>query len=489
MISSIKSNFALNLANTVSGLLFPLITFPYVSRILLAEGIGQVQFYQGIINYISLCSALGIPLYAVREVARVRNDEARLCKMAIEILLLHSALTLVGYVAVYILVATVAKIQVDIPLFLLLSTNLFFAAIGVSWFYQGVEDFKYITIRGIAVRLFSLICLFVFVRDKSDLFYYAAITVMANVGSNLFNFVRLRKYLKMDLSCLRELHPLSHLRPALKIFVVNLVISVYVNLDSVMLGFMKNEVAVGYYTVSTRIIRSILGIVQSLGTVLLPHLTNLVSNNRMEEFRKLVDKAINFTLAISLPMTVGLIFMAKPLIHFFCGYGFEPAILTTQIMAPLILFLSLSRIASWQILFPLGKERLVAYVMLAGAFVNFVLNLLFIPSYSQQGAGVATCVAECLTAVISIVLARKYVRVKLFSTENLYYYIVSLFIAVWLYIWRKLLADEIGYVFVGILSSVLIYGGFLWYKGDTFIFQLRRAFVGLLDKSVFRGRI
>lgn len=126
MISSIKFNFALNLANTVSRLLFPLITFPYVSRILLAEGIGQVQFFQGIIDYISLCSALGIPLYAVREVARVRNDKACLCKMTIEILLLHSALTLMGYGAVYVLVATVAKIQMDIPLFLLLSANLFF---------------------------------------------------------------------------------------------------------------------------------------------------------------------------------------------------------------------------------------------------------------------------------------------------------------------------------------------------------------------------
>ena len=170
MISSIKFNFALNLANTVSRLLFPLITFPYVSRILLAEGIGQVQFFQGIIDYISLCSALGIPLYAVREVARVRNDKACLCKMTVEILLLHSALTLMGYGAVYVLVATVAKIQMDIPLFLLLSASLFFDAIGGVWFYQGIEDFKYITIRGIAVRIFSLICLFVFVRSKSDLF-------------------------------------------------------------------------------------------------------------------------------------------------------------------------------------------------------------------------------------------------------------------------------------------------------------------------------
>ena len=155
-------------------------------------------------------------------------------------------LTLAGYAVVYVLVATVAKIQVDIPLFLLLSTNLFFTAIGAVWFYQGIEDFKYITIRAIVIRVFSLICLFVFIKDKSDLFYYAAISVTAEVGSNLFNFIRLRKYIDIDQLRLKELHPLRHLRPALRIFAMNLVISIYVNLDSVMLGFIKNEAAVGY---------------------------------------------------------------------------------------------------------------------------------------------------------------------------------------------------------------------------------------------------
>lgn len=317
MTSSIKRNFTLNLINTISGLLFPLVTFPYASRILLADGIGQVQFFQGIINYISLCTALGIPLYAIREIARVRNNKTLCSKTAVEILLLHSVLTLAGYAVVYVLTATVAKIQVDIPLFLLLSTNLFFTTIGAVWFYQGIEDFKYITIRAIAIRTFSLICLFVFIKDKSDLFYYVAISVTAEVGSNLFNFIRLRKYINIGQLSLKELHPFRHLRPALRIFAMNLVISIYVNLDSVMLGFMKNEAAVGYYTASIRLTKSILGIVSSLGTVLLPRLTNLISNNRMDEFRQLTNKAISFTLAISLPLIIGLIFMAEPLIHFF----------------------------------------------------------------------------------------------------------------------------------------------------------------------------
>lgn len=483
MTSSIKRNFALNLVNTISGLLFPLVTFPYASRILLADGIGQVQFFQGIIGYISLCTALGIPLYAIREIARVRNDKTLCSKTAIEILLLHSVLTLAGYVMVYVLIATVAKIQVDIPLFLLLSTNLFFTAIGALWFYQGIEDFKYITIRAVLIRLFSLVCLFVFIKDKSDLFYYAAISVTAEVGSNLFNFIRLRKYIDVSQLRLKELRPLRHLRPALKIFAMNVVISIYINLDSVMLGFMKNEAAVGYYAASTRITKSILGVVSSLGTVLLPHFTNLINNNCMDEFQQLVEKVINFTLAISLPLTVGLIFMAAPLIHLFCGDKFEPAILTVQIMAPIILFISLSGIMCWQILFPLDKEKWVVYATLIGAIINFILNLLLIPYYSQYGAGIATSIAECLVVIITIVFARRYVSVKLASKKNIHYYIAAVLMTALLFVLDKLITDEIWYAFTGILLSILIYGGYLWFKKDVFVLQIQNIVVNILNRD------
>lgn len=482
MASSVKKNFALNLINTISGLLFPLITFPYASRILLAEGIGQVQFFQGIIGYIALCTALGIPMYAIREIARVRNDRELCSRTSVEILLLHSGLTLIGYVIVAVLVATVTQIQVDIPLFLLLSTNLFFTAIGATWFYQGIEDFKYITIRAIAVRLFSLVCLFIFVKEKSDLFYYAAISVTAEVGSNLFNFFRLRKYIDISRLRLKELHPLRHLKPALRIFAMNLVISIYVNLDSVMLGFLKDETAVGYYAASTRITKSILGVVQSLGTVLLPRISNLVSNHRIEEFHQLANKAFRFMLMLSLPLTVGLIFMAAPLIHLFCGSGFEPSILTVQIMAPIILFISLSGIMCWQILFPLDKEKWVVYATLSGAIVNFTLNWILIPSYAQYGAGIATSIAECLVTVVSILLARRLAPVQLWNRQISGYVVGTLFIALFLSGLTYLVADEIRFAVIGIPVSILLYGSYLLLRKDEFVMQAQSIIINLLNK-------
>lgn len=472
MPSSIKRNFVFNLINTLSGLLFPLITFPYASRILLAEGIGKIQFFQSIIGYISLCTALGIPLYAVREIARARDDKALCSRIAIEILILHSILTLVGYCIVYILIITVAKIQVDVLLFLLLSTNLFFTAIGALWFYQGIEDFKYITIRALVIRVFSLICLFLFVKDKSDLFTYAAISVIAEVGSNIFNFIRLRKFIIFKEISFNELNPWRHLRPALKIFALNLITSIYVNLDSVMLGFLKNEMAVGYYSAATRITKSILGVVQSLGAVLLPRFANLVSTNQLSEFRALANKAISFILATSLPLVIGLIFMASPLIHLFCGKGFEPSILTLQLMAPIILFIGISGIMGMQVLYALGRENIVIISTGAGALINFILNLLLIPQYSQYGSGFATCIAEFSVTSIMILLGWKYMPIRLLQKQNKNYYLGMFSIFIFLFILSFLKLSELFYSIIGISCSILLYLFFLYWKKDILIMQL-----------------
>lgn len=479
--SSITQNFALNLVNTISGLLFPLVTFPYASRILLADGIGQVQFFQSIIGYVALCTALGIPLYAVREVARVRDDKIECSKITVEILFLHSMLTLVGYAIVFILIATVTKVQVDIPLFLLLSSNLFFTAIGALWFYQGIEDFKYITLRALAVRVFSLIALFLFVKDKSDLFNFVAISVVAEVGGNVFNFIRLRKCLDFHNLRICELRPLRHLKPALKIFVLNLVTSIYLNLDSVMLGFLKNETAVGYYVAATRITKSILGVVLSLGTVLLPRFANLVSANRMIEFRMLSDKAFSFVLATSLPLMFGLIFMASPLIHLFCGDNFEPSILTSQIMAPIIFFIAMSCM-SLPILYSLGREKLVVFSTLWGAIVNFSLNYTLIPFYGQYGAGLATSIAEFTVTTLMIVLGWKYVPIRFLSRQNKNYYVATFIMILFLLLLLLFNLDEFVYCFVGVLVSIIIYLSILLWKKDPFILQVQSMLVRKVHK-------
>ena len=480
--SSIKKNYILNLINTLTGLVFPLITFPYASRILFAEGIGQVQFFQSIIDYIALCSALGIPLYAVREIARNRDNVPTRSKTTIEVLLLHVLLTFAGYIIVAILAVTIKKIEVNIPLFLLLSTTLLFNTIGVNWFYQAVEDFKYITIRSLVIRLFSLIALFLFVKTPNDLLYYAGITVIVNVGGNIFNFIRLRKFIQPNSFSFREISLARHLKPALQIFILNLTISIYVNLDSVMLGFIKSEEAVGYYTAATKLTKAILGIISSLGLVLLPRFSNMISNGEFTEFKSLANKVISFTIALSLPLSIGLIFMSPILINLFCGKDFAPSILTLQLIAPIILFIGLSGIIGMQILYPQGKEKIVILATTCGAFINFTLNLLLIPRYSQYGAAIATTFAELTVVTAVIFFGRQMLPVHFLSKQNLHYVIGSILIALCLCLIQYVHLPDIYELITGILISGLVYGFYLYLNKDIFIIQTIDTIKSIITK-------
>lgn len=436
MAKSLKANYLFNLANTISGLLFPLITFPYASRILLADGIGQINFFQSIIQYITLLTCLGIPMYAIREVAKIRENIEERNKVTVEILLLHTSLTVVGYIIMILLVATVTKIQVDILLFLLLSTTIFFTAIGCEWFYQGVEDFKYITIRGLIVKTISVILLFLLVKTKEDIMWYAAYSVFGVLGGNVFNFVRLRKYISIKTLPFRELHPLRHLLPALHVFVLNLVISIYVQLNTVMLGFMADTTAVGLFTAASKLSHMVLGIVGALGTAMLPRLSNLITTGQKEEFNRLAQKSMQFVIAITLPMTVGIIMTSSYLIPLFCGDTYTPAILTLQVISPIILAIGISNIMGIQILYPQGQENKVIISTALGAIANFLLNVWLIPQLAQDGAAIATVIAEIAVTVSMVYIGRTYIPIKWRNRSYIHYLIGSFLMGIGIWIWK-----------------------------------------------------
>ena len=421
MAKSVKANYLFNLINSASQLLFPLITFPYASRIMMADGIGQVNFFQSIISYISLFTCLGIPMYAIREVAKVRDNPEKMTRITVEILLLHAFLTLLGYMAVAVICLTVTKVQTDIPLFLLLSATIFFTAIGCEWFYQGIEDFKYVAIRGLLVKLLSVVLLFLFVKTKEDILWYGAYTVLGVLGGNIFNFIRLRKYLHRDVIDLRALHPLRHLKPALHVFALNVVISIYLQLNNVLLGFMKDAEAVGYFTAATKIMMITMSISSSLGAVIMPRTSNLIAEGRMDEFRILIQKSYDFVLALAMPLTVGLIFTSPSIILLLSGEGFAPAVLTSQIVASNILMVGLSGVMGIQVLYPLGKINIVILCTLIGAAVNVFFNVLLIPRYGHNGTAVAYMLAEVAVTVSMFLIGRKYIPIQFLKKQHLHY--------------------------------------------------------------------
>lgn len=433
MAQSVKVNYILNLINTGTQMLFPLITFPYVCRVIEADGIGQINFFQSIISYISLFTCLGIPMYAIREIARDRSDVVQMNRTAMEILLLHSMLTLVGYAIVAILCLTVPQIQVNIPLFLILSLTIFFTAIGCEWFYQGIEDFKYITIRGLIIKTVSVVLLFIFVKSKTDLLYYGCYTVFGVLGGNIFNFFRLRKYIHRENIIFSELHIKRHVKPVLKVFSFSVVTSIYLQLNTVLLGFLKNALAVGYFAAATKVMQMLLTMSACLGSVMMPRASHLIAENKEDEFNRLIQKSYDFTLAIALPMTIGLIFCAPSLITALCGVKFEHSILPSQIIAPIILMVAISNVFGIQVLFPKGKINIVTLCCGIGAVADLILNLCLIPFFSYIGTSIAYLGAEVATTVSMYFIGRRYIPIIYFKKSHLTYALGCIVMAFALY--------------------------------------------------------
>lgn len=469
MSQSVKTNYILNLINVGTQMLFPLLTFPYVCRILLPAQIGQVNFYNSIIGYISLFTCLGIPMYAVREIARDRDDIVKMNRTAIEVLLLHTLLTLFGYVAVAILCLTVPQIKENVPLFLILSITLIFTVIGCDWFYNGIEDFKYITIRGIVVKSISVILLFLLVKTKEDLLWYGVYCVVGSIGGNIFNFIRLRKYIHKENVIFTQLHIFRHLKPAIKVFSFNVVISVYLQLNPVLLGFMKDTIAVAYFTAATKLMMMVTKISSSLGTVLMPRASHLISEGKKEEFNKLIQKSYDFTLALTIPLVIGLICMAPYIVRVFCGSQYEDAILTSQIIAPITLVVGLSNIMGMQVLYPIGKINTVVKCTIYGAITNVILNLALIPFFSFNGTAIAYLGAEVATTLSMYIIAKQDMPIKFFKKDNLTYFVGGLLMILSIFAVAALLkANNLIMLIAETLIGFGIYSLYLIYKKDQF---------------------
>lgn len=472
MAQSVKVNYILNLINTGSQMLFPLVTFPYVCRVIEADGIGQVNFFSSIIGYVSLFTCLGIPLYAVREIARDRNDVVKMNRTAVEILLLHSLLTILGYLAVTILCIFVPQISSSVPLFLVLSLTILFSTLGCEWFYQGIEDFKYITIRGLVVKVVSMALLFIFVRTKDDLIYYGAYTVFGVLGGNLFNFFRLRKYIHRENIIFSDLRIFRHLKPALQVFALNIVTSIYLQLNPVLLGFVKDALAVGYFTAATKIMQMLLKMSSCLGSVMMPRASHLIAENKHEEYASLIQKSYDFTLAISMPLTIGLVVCAPSLIRVICGESFENSIFSSQIIAPIILMVAVSNVMGIQVLFPKGKVNIVTLCCAIGALVDLILNICLIPSLSYVGTSIAYIGAEVATTVSMYIIGRKYIPIIFFKKSHFAYLLGCGAMVFVLLCVRRLDISSLQILLIQGCLGVLVYAIILFIFKDSLLMQI-----------------
>ena len=411
----------MNALLTISSFIFPLITFPYVSHVLLPEGTGKVSFATSVISYFSMFAQLGIPTYGIRVCAAARDDKEKLTKSAHELLMINLIMTIISYIVLILALLFVPRLKEERTLYVIVSLNIVFTSIGMEWLYKALEQYTYIAVRSIIFKIIALIAMFLLVKQRSDYIVYGGITILAASASNILNFVNVHKYI--GVKPVGGYNFKRHLKPVVVFFAMTCATTVYTHLDTVMLGFMTTDTDVGYYNAAVKIKSVLVGIVTSLGVVLLPRASYYVQNGLIDEFHRITKKAINFVFILANPLMLYFILFAKQGIYFLSGYEYKGAIIPMQIIMPTLLLIGVTNVLGIQILVPMGKEKVVLYSEIAGASIDILINAILIPKYASSGAAIGTLVAEFVVLAVQYYALRKEVSL---AFKEIHYQIIGI---------------------------------------------------------------
>lgn len=408
--ASIKRNLFHNSLLLLSNLLFPFISFSYASRVLGPEAFGKIQFILVFAQYFVLLAAIGIPIYGVREIAKIRHDQAGINKTVSELLILNgisSFLLLLVYLGVLFFVPWFHD---DLKLYLLGGLIVISAFSNLDWYYNGMEQFRFLSMRSISIKALSLLALFLFVKTKEDLLVYFTVVIFSILANHLWNLWGIRKIISFKVN---ELELKRHLPALLTLLGTSVSISIYSVIDTLLLGFLSDDTAVGLYTAAVKINKITIPVLIALGTVLIPRITQSLESRDKIQVNKLINQSFAFTCLLGVPVSFGLFLFAKEFIISISGLEFANAVLTMKISAPLALIIGIAHIFGFQLLIPAGYERKYLWATLAGMVVSIVLNLLLISSFKDKGAAVATVVSEIVVTGIAGYFAYKFIKFKL----------------------------------------------------------------------------
>ena len=467
---SIKKNFVMNAILTMSAVIFPIISHPYIDRVLGPEGTGPVKFATSTIAMFAMFAQLGIPTYGIRVCAKVRDDKDELSKTVHELLFINLLMSVIVYAVFFTSLFFVEKFQKEKLLLIIISSTILFNAIGIEYLYKALEQYTYITVRSIIFKFIALISMFFLVRAKGDYVIYGAITIFAASASNVLNFAHSRKLVEYKWYGSYAIK--KHIKAILVFFAMSCAVNIYLNLDGIMLGFMLSDTDVGYYDAAVRIKTILVSVVTSLGTVLLPRASYYVENKQMDEFRRITAKALNFVLIFATPLMIYFAIYAQEGILFLSGEEFVPSIVAMQIIMPTLLFIGMTNIMGIQILVPLGKEKIVLYSEIAGAIVDLIINAILIPKMGASGAALGTTIAEVVVFIVQYYFLRKEIDEvdikEAFGTISYWKIAVSLLIACALAIGVKFInlsgtisILEVRCFVMLAISAILFFGSYL----------------------------
>lgn len=405
----IARNYVYNLILTVSNILVPFITIPYISRVLNPEGIGAVSFTNSIVQYFVMFAVLGLTLYGPREIASKRNSSEKLRATFWNLQYTKILTVLVSY-AFFLVFVFFFSNEKYYSLYLIQSFLILNTFFDITFLFSGLEDFQKITIRGLLVRIISTFLIFVLIKKPSDYILYALINVISTLFGSFIMWFYLPKDLKITRPSLNEIK--NHLLGSLKLFIPIVAIQIYTILDKTMVGILSTEAEVSYYTMSQRLVNLILALITSLGPVMMSRISNLVSNEQHEQVEGYIRIIFDFVTYASILAIILTVFTMNDFVPIFFGSKFLKVKDLIIYITPIILFISWSNLFGIQVMVPMKKEKYLTISVVAGAVINFTLNLILIPKYQSLGAVIGTVAAEFTVTLVQMIFVRKLITLK-----------------------------------------------------------------------------
>ncbi|MEG0069197.1 flippase [Cetobacterium sp.] len=403
---SVSKNYLYNVLLIISNTVFPIITFPYVSRVLMPEYLGKVYFVQGVIGYFLILSVLGAPNYGIKELSKAKGigDWEEFKKIFTELFLMTVLSSVVSLGILLFTVSIYGRFYQEKMIFYIFGLQVLFECFHINHFFIVMENHKRRLIRSFVIRILSLGFLFYFIKKPSDYYLYALLLVIPEVIARIIDVITVRKYFNFNF---KELRFKRHMNSMMVIFLYLFTIGIYGSIDTTMLGIMVDDTEVGLYSAAVKMYRMVLPVILTLGTVLSPRIIGAIKRKEKSNIYKNLDVFIDYCFIVGVPATVLMVILAPEFTLLFSGKSFEGAISTMMIMSPCLGFLALGSFIGGQVLLPNDLEKDILIISIAGVFINIGLNYFLIPIYLRNGAALATLLTEVVIALIKVYKMKK----------------------------------------------------------------------------------
>jgi O-antigen/teichoic acid export membrane protein len=423
-MSSIKKNYFYSAFINFLNIGFPIITIPYLTRVLGPESFGKINFFLSFVQYFIIFANLGIQTYAVREIARVRDNREKLDKVFSEIFSLYLVSNIVTSVIYLVFPLFLDKARNEFILFLIMGLMLLLNFMNISWFYLGIENFKYVSLRNAIFKALSLVLIFLLVKNPNDYVKYGAIVSFAAFGPYILDFLLSRKYVKISIT---NENIVRHLRLTLIFFLSSVFSTLYSGIDIILLGFLQNDQIVGIFSTAKKIVLFILFVINSLISVNYVRLSYYLGQGMVNEYQNLLLKSINLVYFVAFAIFSVTLGLSKEIIMIFGGEKFSEASTVLAITSLIIVITIMRNISESQFLLPHGKEKIILLGSLLGWLSMLILGIVFVPKYSYIGMSIIVVFAEIVTlSTFTISTFNTTKKLPLLTSELWKYFVASL---------------------------------------------------------------